>query len=89
MVGLLEPGHLILILLAALLVFGPRQLPELGRGLGGALREFRKGTPGLKEEFDDSLKDEGGPAPQVRPAVQVRHGVSDVNTSAPEETPQV
>ncbi len=39
--------ELILILVVALLVFGPRRLPELGRALGRAMREFRRAT----EEF--------------------------------------
>jgi sec-independent protein translocase protein TatA len=39
--GILEPGHLILILGIALIVFGPRKLPELGRGLGESIRGFR------------------------------------------------
>jgi sec-independent protein translocase protein TatA len=39
--GILEPGHLILILGIALIVFGPKKLPELGRGLGESIRGFR------------------------------------------------
>jgi sec-independent protein translocase protein TatA len=39
--GILEPGHLILILVIALIVFGPRKLPELGKGLGESIRGFR------------------------------------------------
>ena len=39
---LLDPVHLILLLVVALLVFGPKRLPEVGKGLGETLREFRK-----------------------------------------------
>jgi sec-independent protein translocase protein TatA len=39
--GILEPGHLILILGIALLVFGPKKLPELGKGLGESIRGFK------------------------------------------------
>ncbi|GGL81868.1 Sec-independent protein translocase protein TatA [Deinococcus aerolatus] len=46
------PAELIVILLVALLVFGPRKLPELGKSLGHGLREFRKSTQGLKAELD-------------------------------------
>lgn len=39
---LLSPVHLFLLLIVALLVFGPKRLPEVGKGLGETLREFRK-----------------------------------------------
>ena len=43
--------ELIIIVLVALVVFGPRKLPELGKSLGHGLREFRKHTSGITEEF--------------------------------------
>ena len=43
--------ELIIILLVALMVFGPRKLPELGKSLGHGLREFRKHTSGITEQF--------------------------------------
>ena len=39
--GLLQPGHLLVILGIALLVFGPKRLPELGKGLGESIRGFK------------------------------------------------
>ena len=39
--GLFQPMHLIVILFIALLVFGPRKLPELGKGLGEGIRSFK------------------------------------------------
>lgn len=39
--GLLQPMHLILILGIALVVFGPKRLPELGRSLGQSIRGFK------------------------------------------------
>ena len=50
--GLLQPGHLLLIFFVALLVFGPKKLPELGKGLGEAIRGFKK-----------AMEDEQPPAP--------------------------
>ncbi|WP_412026676.1 twin-arginine translocase TatA/TatE family subunit [Deinococcus yunweiensis] len=58
--------ELIMILLVALIVFGPRKLPELGKSLGAGLREFRKNTQGLKEELEGSFREAPtppGPAP--------------------------
>ena len=39
--GLLQPMHLIVIVGIALLVFGPKKIPELGKGLGEGIRGFR------------------------------------------------
>ena len=50
MEGLLQPTHLILILVIALLVFGPRKLPELGQGLGNGIRGFRDALRGVNED---------------------------------------
>jgi sec-independent protein translocase protein TatA len=41
--GLFQPLHLLLILGIALLFFGPQKLPQLGKGLGEAIRNFRDG----------------------------------------------
>lgn len=50
--------EILTILVVALVIFGPKKLPELGRSLGSGIREFRKGTQGLKEELEQSFKDE-------------------------------
>jgi len=39
--GLFQPMHLLVIFLIALVVFGPKRLPELGKGLGEAIRGFK------------------------------------------------
>ena len=39
--GLFQPTHLLVILVIALFVFGPKKLPELGQGLGKGIRSFR------------------------------------------------
>ncbi len=41
--GLFQPMHLIIVLGIALLFFGPKKLPELGKGLGEAIRGFKQG----------------------------------------------
>ncbi|GAA0507390.1 twin-arginine translocase TatA/TatE family subunit [Deinococcus depolymerans] len=53
----LGPGELIVILLVALVVFGPRKLPELGKSLGAGLREFRRSTQSLKDDLEGGLRD--------------------------------
>ncbi|MNJ66454.1 twin-arginine translocase TatA/TatE family subunit [Paenibacillus fonticola] len=51
--NLLRPTHLLLLVIAALLLFGPSKLPELGRSFGTMLREFKKGARGDYKEEDD------------------------------------
>jgi len=41
--GLFQPMHLLVIFFIALLVFGPRKLPELGKGLGEGIRALKDG----------------------------------------------
>lgn len=45
--GLFQPMHLLVIAFIALLVFGPKKLPELGKGLGDGIRAFKEG---MKDE---------------------------------------
>ena len=47
--NLFTPTHLLFVLAIALLVFGPRKLPELGKGLGEGLRGFKQGIKGDTE----------------------------------------
>jgi sec-independent protein translocase protein TatA len=50
--------HIILVLLVALVLFGPNKLPEVGRTLGKAIREFRKASREFTASLDDlDLKD--------------------------------
>ena len=49
--------ELLIILAIALIIFGPNKLPELAKGLGRAMREFRKATEEVKESFEAETKD--------------------------------
>lgn len=48
------PVSLVILGVIALLIFGPKKLPELGKALGSTLREFKKGTKGLIDDEDDN-----------------------------------
>jgi len=48
--GVLQPIHLLVILGVAILLFGPKKLPELGKGLGEGIRGFKKAMTEHKEE---------------------------------------
>ena len=53
--GLFQPMHLLVVFAIALLVFGPKKLPELGKGLGESIRGFKSAISG-KEESPSSGK---------------------------------
>ena len=50
--GIFRPSHLLLILVVALFVFGPKKLPELGKGLAQGIRSFKDG---IKQPSQDTL----------------------------------
>lgn len=50
------PGELILILILAFIIFGPERLPEVGRTLGKAMREFRSVSDELTSQFREELE---------------------------------
>ena len=52
----ITPVSLVIIGLIALLIFGPKKLPSLGRAMGSTLREFRSATKGLTDDDDDDVK---------------------------------
>jgi sec-independent protein translocase protein TatA len=51
----IQPIHLIIVAVVALIIFGPTRLPEIGRGLGKAINEFRKGTKEMTEGFREEV----------------------------------
>lgn len=65
------PTGIILIILVALLLWGPNKLPELGRAFGRTLREFKEGTKDLMEG-DPSKSARKEVRPEETPASEVR-----------------
>lgn len=62
--GLLQPMHLLVILAITVFVFGPRKLPELGKGLGEAIRGFKDSQKTAEEVPRSAMdRDAGEPAP--------------------------
>ncbi len=57
------PMELILILIVALIIFGPAKLPEIGNALGKTLREFKKASDDLTQEFTRELYSEAEQKP--------------------------
>jgi len=59
------PGELLLILLLALIIFGPRRLPEIAKAVGKSIREFRQ----VSQELTTQVRDELQAAPDALQAI--------------------
>jgi sec-independent protein translocase protein TatA len=80
MFGTIGGPELILILVIALIVFGPRKLPEIGKSMGKVLGEFRRATSDFQRTIEDEVEAEKRPplpppaaapepaAPEIAPA---------------------
>jgi sec-independent protein translocase protein TatA len=89
---IIQPTHLLFILVVALLVLGPKRLPEVGRSLGRGMRDFRQGMQGVEAEAKSIFSDshDETPAERVEAVVQAPPipAVSPTTTSSlPSETP--
>jgi sec-independent protein translocase protein TatA len=56
--GLLQPMHLLIILVIVLIIFGPGRLPEIGKGLGESIRGFKKAMSGDGDKSKTDIKKE-------------------------------
>jgi len=60
--------EMLVILVVALIIFGPRKLPELGRSLGRSINEFKRASNELRSTLDDEIRAEERKQPVVAPA---------------------
>ena len=61
----LQPIHLLVIALVALVIFGPRRLPQLGRWLGRTFSEFKKGARDMAEGFTEETGTKKAASPEA------------------------
>jgi sec-independent protein translocase protein TatA len=57
-IGPLGIWELLIIFVVVLVIFGPSRLPQMAKGIGQAVREFRKGVKDMKNEFVAEVEDE-------------------------------
>ena len=67
MLGNIGPLEIIVVLIIALVVFGPKRLPELGRSLGKGIREFRGSVTGDHDDDDEPAPPQGIEAGEREP----------------------
>ncbi|MEI6667117.1 MAG: TatA/E family twin arginine-targeting protein translocase [Acidobacteriota bacterium] len=65
--------ELVVILVIALIIFGPRKLPELGRSLGKSIAEFKRASNELKNTLEEEIRVEERKVPPPAAQVVVEH----------------
>src|SRR5262249_28612618 len=85
--GLLQPTHLIFLLILAWLLLGARRLPEIGRSLGVGMREFKASVTGVQEatKVDTSRSELPPPQPTVQSAPATAPATVPAAAPAPAE----
>jgi|GEM_PF-388339 len=68
--GLFQPTHLILILVIALIVMGPGKLPDVARGLGKSIRDFKKATSEIRQEISEPMNEVKQPFVEMKQQVE-------------------
>ena len=51
-------GELVIIIIVALLIFGPKKLPDIARSFGKAINQFKKSYKDVEDEITNSIKDD-------------------------------
>ena len=94
MIGFGHFPELMMVLILALIIFGPKRLPEVGEGLGKSLREFRKATSGVQDvahrarsEVQDIARETKAPLPPPRqpivPDLAAQHALAVEEVGSP------
>jgi sec-independent protein translocase protein TatA len=76
MFGSIGMPELIIIFVIALIIFGPRKLPELGRSLGKSIAEFKKASNELKSTLEEEIRLE-----EQRPTIEASKATSTQATT--------
>ncbi len=74
--------EIIVICVLMLILFGAKKVPELMKGVGTGIREFKKASRDVQEEMNRSMEEEATPPPQPRQASET---VAQSDKSAPEQ----
>lgn len=75
----LSPIQILVVVFIVLLLFGAKRLPELGRGMGKFVREFKKTTHEIEEDIRSSIDDDprSTPKPEQAPKTEARRAPSE------------
>ena len=88
MFGPIGMPELLIILTLALIIFGPRKLPELGRSLGKSLGEFKRASNELRNTLDEEIRiEEERSTRPARPAQPAEPAPVAATEAEPDESP--
>jgi len=80
--------ELIIILVIALIIFGPRKLPELGRSLGKSIGEFKKASNELRNTLDEEIRMEEQKEQKVKTEAEQQSALDAANSMRDAITPE-
>jgi TatA/E family protein of Tat protein translocase len=80
--------ELIIILVIALIIFGPRKLPELGRSLGKSIGEFKKASNELRNTLDEEIRAEERKEQQAKTEAEQKSALEAANSMRDAITPE-
>jgi len=80
-------GEIILILALVLILFGAKKLPELAKGLGTGIKEFKKATRDVTEEMHSAMEETPPPPKPLPPASPQPAAQPEAQPTVPQSTP--
>ena len=69
--------EVLVIVIVVLILFGGRKIPELARGIGRGMREFKREMRGVREDLDEAMKEDEEEEPRPRPKKKRKRPVSE------------
>src|SRR4051812_37321710 len=81
MFGSIGMPELIIIMVIALIIFGPRKLPELGKSLGRSINEFKRASSDLQNTLEQEIKLEEQKETQTKARVRESDTIADAGSS--------
>ena len=87
MFGSIGMPEMIIILVIALIIFGPRKLPELGRSLGRSIGEFKKASNELRSTLEDEIRVEEQRESRAAVRAEQNSAMAAASATAPTPTP--
>lgn len=81
--AMLGGWEIVLILAVVLLLFGAKKLPDLAKGLGQGIKEFKKATTDVQRDLQSALEEDSQPAPPPKKVVAKSEDSENKEASAP------